>query len=398
MKKLTLLFVGLLCSTTLFSQSCLDDVWQCLRNNQAPKAKKFLEDCMAANPDNAQVWLMKANVYVNLYNADQKKITADPSYTPRYPDALLIANEAFVKALELDPKVEPKSGMLGAIGGQKLCAEPFFHMGEDANAKGDYQNAVKYFTLSAKNYELAKIANNAAAAYLQLALAYGKMNDQANYKNMLLKSIACSPTAYPACYTELYYIYQAENDTVNCGKILEKGLAAVPVEQQGDLIDAQMNYYSMTNQQDKLFELCDKMLQDNPDDVDTKVACANYLSNFKAYDKAEEILLAALAKDSTDFKLNKQMAYRYFLEATDYEDKIEAAKNAKQWSEMATLRTQEDVVAKKAHDWSDKAYQRNPNDQQNNIMLQQLKVKLRIPVPEELKAKYDSYMSKSKAE
>ena len=381
-------------STVVFSQSCLDDVWMCLRQNQAPKAKKLLEGCMAANPESAQVWLMKANVYVNLYNMDQKKISADPNYTPRYPDALLTANEAFVKALELDPKVEPKTGMLSAIGGQKLCAEPFYNMGIQAEEKGDYQNAVKYFTLAAKNYELAKVNNNAAAAYLQLALAYGKLNDQANYKHMLQKSIACAPAAYPACYTELYYIYQAENDTVNCGKILDKGFAVLPVEKQGELVEAQMNYYSMTDQKDKLMALCDTMLKRNPGDLTTVVNCANYLSNFKAYEKAEEILTEALAKDPNNFKLNSQMAYRYFMEVVDYEDRIEAAKNAKQWGEMNPLREAQKPVLQKAHDWSDKAYQINPDDRQNNIMLQQLKVKLLIPVPEDLKAKVDSYRHK----
>ena len=381
-------------STVVFSQSCLDDVWMCLRQNQAPKAKKLLEGCMAANPESAQVWLMKANVYVNLYNMDQKKISADPNYTPRYPDALLTANEAFVKALELDPKVEPKTGMLSAIGGQKLCAEPFYNMGIQAEEKGDYQNAVKYFTLAAKNYELAKVNNNAAAAYLQLALAYGKLNDQANYKHMLQKSIACAPAAYPACYTELYYIYQAENDTVNCGKILDKGFAVLPVEKQGELVEAQMNYYSMTDQKDKLMALCDTMLKRNPGDLTTVVNCANYLSNFKAYEKAEEILTEALAKDPNNFKLNSQMAYRYFMEVVDYEDRIEAAKNAKQWGEMNPLREAQKPVLQKAHDWSDKAYKINPDDRQNNIMLQQLKVKLLIPVPEDLKAKVDSYRHK----
>lgn len=394
MKKLMLAIVGLMMSTVVFSQSCLDDVWMCLRQNQAPKAKKLLEGCMAANPESAQVWLMKANVYVNLYNMDQKKISADPNYTPRYPDALLTANEAFVKALELDPKVEPKTGMLSAIGGQKLCAEPFYNMGIQAEEKGDYQNAVKYFTLAAKNYELAKVNNNAAAAYLQLALAYGKLNDQANYKHMLQKSIACAPAAYPACYTELYYIYQAENDTVNCGKILDKGFAVLPVEKQGELVEAQMNYYSMTDQKDKLMALCDTMLKRNPGDLTTVVNCANYLSNFKAYEKAEEILTEALAKDPNNFKLNSQMAYRYFMEVVDYEDRIEAAKNAKQWGEMNPLREAQKPVLQKAHDWSDKAYQINPDDRQNNIMLQQLKVKLLIPVPEDLKAKVDSYRHK----
>ena len=394
MKKLMLAIVGLMMSTVVFSQSCLDDVWMCLRQNQAPKAKKLLEGCMAANPESAQVWLMKANVYVNLYNMDQKKISADPNYTPRYPDALLTANEAFVKALELDPKVEPKPGMLSAIGGQKLCAEPFYNMGIQAEEKGDYQNAVKYFTLAAKNYELAKVNNNAAAAYLQLALAYGKLNDQANYKHMLQKSIACAPAAYPACYTELYYIYQAENDTVNCGKILDKGFAALPADKHGELVEAQMNYYSMTDQKDKLMALCDTMLKNNPGDLTTVITCANYLSNFKAYDKAEEILTEALAKDPNNFKLNSQMAYRYFMEVVDYEDRIEAAKNAKQWGEMNPLREAQKPVLQKAHDWSDKAYKINPDDRQNNIMLQQLKVKLLIPVPEDLKAKVDSYRHK----
>ena len=45
----------------------------------------------------------------------------------------------------------------------------------------------------------------------------------------------------------------------------------------------------------------------------------------------------------------------------------------------------------KAHDWSQKAYEIDPNNRQNNITLQQLKVKLLLPVPEELKAKVDSY-------
>lgn len=394
MKKLMLVIVGLMISTAVFSQSCLDDVWMCLRQNQAPKAKKLIEGCMAANPDNAQVWLMNANVYVNLYNMDQKKLSADPNYTPRYPDALLKANESFIKALELDPKVEPKTGMLGAIAGQKLCAEPFYNMGVQAEEKGDYQNAVKYFTLAAKNYELANVKNNAAAAYLQLALAYGKLNDQANYKAMLLKSIACSPAAYPACYTELYYIYEAEKDTVNCGKILERGFAAIPADRQGDLIEPQMNYYSMTGQKDKLMALCDTMLKQNPGDITTIITCANYLSNFKAYDKAEEILTEALAKNPNEFKLNSQMAYRFFMEVVDYEDRIEAAKNAKQWAEMNPLREAQKPVLQKAHDWSDKAYQINPDDRQNNIMLQQLKVKLLIPVPDDLKAKVDSYRHK----
>lgn len=390
MKKLTFLLVGLMISTTLFSQSCLDDVWQCLRNNQAPKAKKFIEECLASNPENAQVWLMKGNVYVNLYNSDQKKQQADPNYTPRYPDALMTANEAFVKALQLDPTVQPKTGMLGAIEGQKLCADPFYNMGLNYLDKKDYENSIKFLSLAAKNYELAK-SKNAAVAYYQLAVAYLNQNNQAEGKKMLEKSIAANPLLTTASYATLYDIYKSENDTVNCGKILEKAFANIPAEKHGELMDVQMDYYSMTNQSEKLFELCNQMLQAKPNDTETIINCANYLSNFKAYSKAEEILAPALEKDSKNFKLNFQMAYRYFMEVVDYEDRIDAAMKAKQYAEVNPLRTAEKEIIQKAHDWSQKAYDIDNNVQQNNIMLQQLKVKLLIPVPEDLKAKVDSY-------
>ena len=117
MKKLTLLLVALMVGSTIFAQTCIDDAWQCLRQNQAPKAKKFIENCVEAYPDNAQVWLMRGNVYINLLNSDQKKMQADPNYVPRYPEALSIANESFFKALQLDATVKPKTGMLGALDG-----------------------------------------------------------------------------------------------------------------------------------------------------------------------------------------------------------------------------------------------------------------------------------------
>ncbi len=389
MKKLMFLMIGLMMSSTLFSQSCLDDVWQCLRNNQAPKARKFIEECMAANPDNAQVWLMKGNVYVNLYNSDQKKLAADPNYTPRYPDALLTANEAFVKALELDKSVQPKTGMLGAIDGQKLCADPFYDLGAKYAAQKDYTNAIKYFSLAAKNYELAKSMKNASATYFQLAVAYLNQDNQAECKAMLLKSIHAFPTLLASSYTTLYDVYKSEKDTVNCGKILEKGIAAFPNDEE--MMKALIDYYDMTGQNEKLLALCDTMLKNNPGDLTVAANCANYLSNAKSFARAEEILTGMLASNPNDFQLNFQMAYRYFMEVVEYEDRIDAAMKAKQYAEVNPLRTAEKEIIQKAHDWSQKAYEINGNNQQNNIMLQQLKVKLLMPVPEELKAKVDSY-------
>ena len=135
-----LVLVALFVSASAFSQSCLDDVWQCLRSKQVPKAKKFMESCMAANPDNAAVWLMQANVNVQLFNYDQERLQKDKTATPRYPNALEDAYNAFVKALELDKNVQPKTGMLGAKEGQQLLAGPF-----EEKARAAAMSIYKYF-------------------------------------------------------------------------------------------------------------------------------------------------------------------------------------------------------------------------------------------------------------
>jgi predicted Zn-dependent protease len=187
----------------------------------------------------------------------------------------------------------------------------------------------------------------------------------------------------------LYDLYKSEKDTVNCGNILKKGLAAFPDNE--DLMSTQIDYYDMTGQSDKVLALCDSMLAKKPGDLTVAANCANYMSNAKYFTKAEEILTGLLAEHPNDFQLNFQMAYRYTMEVVEYEDKIDAAMKAKQYGEVNPLKTAEKEVLQKAHDWSQKAYEIDPDNRQNNITLQQLKVKLLLPVPEELKAKVDSY-------
>ena len=193
MKKWMLVLVALFVSVSAFSQSCLDDVWQCLRSKQVPKAKKFMESCMASNPESAAVWLMQANVNVQLYNYDLERQEKDPNATPRYPNALEDAYAAFVKAVELDKNVEPKTGMLGAREGQQLLAGPFEEKAKAASAKGKTDEALKYYSLAARCYELAQKKENAAAMYLQTAIVYNQMNDKANYEKMIEKCITTAP-------------------------------------------------------------------------------------------------------------------------------------------------------------------------------------------------------------
>lgn len=398
MKKLMLFVVGLMISSAAFSQSCLDDVWQCLKNNQAPKAKKFLESCMASNPDNAQVWLMKGNVYYRLAESDQIKLEADSNYTPRYPSAAWEANEAFLKAITLDKDVQPKTGMMGAELGQRACAPMIYMMGAKAANAGKTEDAVKYFTTAARNYELGKESANAAAAYLQAAIVYKGMKDLDNEKAMLAKSIK-SGSKMVACYQELYYIYRDENDTVSCANVLEQAKANLSEADQKGMADAQMNYLDFIGNTEELITLCEQVVAADPSNYEMIGIAVTYLNNSKAFTKAEEILRAALEKEPDNFDLNAQMGYRFYQEMMAYEDELQALKDKKMWNDVVALQKDgtdwsngKKAAMKNAHDWCQKAYEISSDNLDNNKRLRQLKLFLGLEVPQELNDKINARM------
>ena len=392
MKKWMLVLVALFVSVSAFSQSCLDDVWQCLRSNQTPKAKKFMESCMASNPDNAAVWLMQANVNVHLYQYDLDRQQKDPSIAARYPSALEDAYNSFVKALELDPKVEPKTGMLGAIEGQKLLAEPFYEKAAAAAAAGKVEDALKYYGLSAKCFELAKMKKNAAVVYLQTAILYNqKLNDKDNYEKMLAKCIETAPDVSEDAYVELYYLYKDKNDTVKCGEVLAKA-GKLFADKPEKLYEPEMDYYAMIGNEEKLLETCDKVIATG--DEAMIPICATYLTNAKSYAKAETILTEALAKKPNDFELLKQMGYRYAMEYYDIQDRRQAAMNARQY-ELATQLFQSPErknAMEKAHEWCERAYNVNSDNLENNRILREMKALLQLPIPQELNDKINARM------
>ena len=390
MKKWMLVLVALFVSVSAFSQSCLDDVWQCLRSKQVPKAKKFMESCMASNPDNAAVWLMQANVDVNLYTYDLDRMEKDPSVSPRYPNALEDAYLSFQKALELDPNVQPKNGMLGAREGQQLLADAFDAKGRAAAEKGKYEEALKFYGYAAKCYELSRKKHNAAAVYLNMALVYSAMKDMVNYEKMLDKVIATEPAASIGAYQELYYLNKDRKDTVKCGEILAKASKLFTDEKAAGLYEPMMDYYSMTGNIDKLMETCDKAIASGNKNLIP--ICATYLSNAKSYEKAEQLLKGALADDPNNFELLKQMGYRYALEYYDLMDQRKKAMDTRKYDEANRIYQSEERKAamQNAHDWCDKAYKVNPDNLENNLILREMKVLLGLPKDEELNAKINA--------
>lgn len=393
MKKWMLVLVTLFLSVSAFSQSCLDDVWQCLRSNQVPKAKKFMDACMSENPDNASVWLMQANVNVYQYRYDLERIEKDPNLAPRYPNAVEDAYNAFLKAVSLDKNVTAKTGMFGPKEGQQVLADPFKDMANKAKDKGKMEEALKYYGYAAKCYELSAEKINAAVMYFDMAVVYISMNDKENCTKMLEKSINIMPTLSPLAYKQLYENYEDSKDTVKCGEIIAKAQKAFGEneEQMAVLYSTMMRYYSTAGDNDKLLALCDKAIATG--DIDMIADCGTYLTNAKSYAKAEQVLRDALAKDPKNFKLLKGMGYRYAMEYYDIMDRRQKAMNSRQYEEATRIFQSEERKAamQNAHEWCEKAYEVDSDNLENNLILREMKVQLNLlPIPQELNDKINA--------
>jgi tetratricopeptide (TPR) repeat protein len=396
MKKLFVLaLMAIMAIGSAYSQS-LEDVWMNLRNKQIGKARKVMDAAMVGNEQNAQAWLMKGNTYLQVYQQDQERIKKDPAYVSRTPDAIIIANEAFYQAISLDGNIVPMTGMLGPIEGQALCADPVYTMAQKAAEAGDIENAIKYYNLAARDFKAAKSNLNAGITYYEVAQLYKHTGDKANYKTMLNEVVKLK---YPGseAYLDLYDLYKEEKDTVNCGKILKTAIKNVPEDKRADIEAAELDYFAMTGQIDKLNATCDEMAAKYEKSAPVLALIANHLVNNAQYEKAESVINKGLAIDPNNADLNFQMATRYFFEAIANQELQDQTMKSKEGSYMEraekvnALKEVQKGILQNAHTWSEKAYNLNPNDVNNNVMLQQIKVKLLLPVPEELKAKVDSY-------
>ncbi|MDR2868749.1 MAG: hypothetical protein LBV46_04325 [Bacteroidales bacterium] len=90
----------------IFAQQCVTDAWNNLMQEKVIPAKKKIDECFLAEQNNADVWLMRGNVYYFLFKWESGRMQKNSTYVRLYPDAILIADESFKKALSLNKDVQ----------------------------------------------------------------------------------------------------------------------------------------------------------------------------------------------------------------------------------------------------------------------------------------------------
>ncbi|MDR0206114.1 MAG: hypothetical protein LBI45_02500 [Bacteroidales bacterium] len=401
MKKSFLLVVLIVFSGNLLLAQrprCLDDVEYALTLlKEVPRAKKYIDECFQGNESSADVWLVRANVYIQLCEYEIERSKKESKYVIRWPQALIIANESFYRAVEINPNVKPSRGLIDSKDGQLLTAPVIHDMAAKAMDNKKYTEAVNLLNLVIRSYkaEAKKYAINLAIAYLDLSNCYKALGDEANEKK-LLQDAAKINLAIPDIYLNLYDIYLKENDTIKCGEILTQAKKVLPDSLATNVKSYELDYLSMIGDTAKLKTTAINMFEQFKDKPAVISIIINHLINIKEYQSSEKMLEEGLIISPDDVKLLQQMAYRFNCEALDFitlkDEKLK--EKPKKYIEAEAALNKANEIFETARVWTEKAYTIDPDDRDNNIMYSRILVRLNLEIPAELQEKVDSYFKR----
>jgi len=396
-KSILFLIIVLFAAQSLIAQrpECLKNVTYLLvSQDDVVAAKREMDKCFQGNESNADACLVRANVLLKYYTYELNRKKKDQNYQLKMPDAIVVANESFYKAIELKPDIKTDFGLMDPKEGQLLSADLIRNMATDAMGKKKYSEAIKLLNLVIRSYRVDPKGNAffLAYAFLDLSFCYKTMGDHVNYKKNLLDAAKLN-MAVPEIYLGLYDIYKEEKDTVKCGEILTQARKVVP-DSLSLLIKAyELGYFAMIGDTTKLKNAALKLFGQNKNNVDVITLVVEYLiEDSKEYLLAEEMIKTGLEIAPNDFTLNHQLTKRYFYEAMDFENAMNEKVKLKKYLEAKPLREKSLEILETAVVWAEKAYKINQDDQKHNLMYSQTLVRLALlPLPEELQRKIDSY-------
>jgi hypothetical protein len=355
----------------------------------------MIEECFQGNESSADIWLVRANVYIQLHEFEIEQSAKNSKYVIRWADAIITANESFYKVLELKPDIKVDPSLIDPKDGQLLSATPIHQLARKNMKNNDWEEAIRLLNIVIRSYKVApkEYAEYLGYAYVDLADCYKATGEEENYKKTLVEAAKMS-LIYPHIYLNLYDIYKHENDTVKCSEILTQAHKLLPDEI--DIKYCELDFYAMIRDTAKLKNAASNLFEQYKDSINVINNVALYLINSKEYLLAEEMLQTGLEIAPNDFDLNQLMGYRYNREALDYIDLKDAklAETPRKYKDAEAALNKSNEIFTIALIWAEKAYNINQDDRDNNVMLSRIYVRLQLPVPEELQKKVDSYYQK----
>lgn len=338
-----------------------------------------------------KTWITRGTTYLDIIqllsqpeNVLKMYKVAEAGMPPK-DECVAKADEAFVKALELD-KNDPKKPGKFKEKIYKLLADPdiqkntlkraYLIQGQDGFESKDFEKAMKAFIRSTEIGETVNYIDT--AAYFNAAVA---ANNAKNSEVAVKFYRKAADLGYEGSKTYAYMAKAMANtaDSVNIAKVLQDGIEKFPKSNQA-LIDELIDYYLRTGKTDEAMEFLDVAIKKNPTkhiyhyvkgtlfDKQGKVEEARV-----AYEKTSELKPDFYAAQFNIGVLYYNIGRNYLLEAQEIPPR--GAANQKKYDDLTS---KANVEIKKSLPYFEKAYSIAPDDLGTMQALKEVYYKLKM--------------------
>ncbi|KXK37320.1 MAG: hypothetical protein J5I52_10720 [Saprospiraceae bacterium] len=255
-----------------------------------------------ADPD---AWNAKGQIYNEIARAEMNRKVLDPSYPLTTPEAGLIAQQAFEKALSVAVK---KSQKKDALVGLKENEDHVNNIGITFFQVNDYDNAFKNFKAAIQDYEILKerqeksrlddaVARGDHYFYTAAAGYLGKYKQESYpYFLKLYEEKYPQPLVYEALFT-----LTVDKDEAKAMQYLEQGKTLNPDD--SSLLFAEINYYLRVQKLDALIGKLEAAIKKEPDNVSVYTTMGNVYDQLNQNERAQDNIAKA------DEYFDKAMSY-----------------------------------------------------------------------------------------
>ena len=302
MKQL-LLAIGILLSATAFGQKEVVSAYNANKDGDFRAAATFIEQAILVEKAaiKEKTWRYRGEIYLN--------IAADTAVYAEFPDALVIAKDSYLKAMELDTKGRYETEIKTGLGRVQVQSS---NNGISYYNQGAFDVAGNSFDLAAevaRNFEMVD-----TMAVYNAALCYEKasMTDLA-----IARYYECAEIQYqvPNVFLFISTLYRNSGDNDSALETLQKARESYPREQS--LIIEELNIYLTSGDFEKAKSNLQLAAEQDPTNEILWFSLGSVFDNLGNADEAMSAYLKAIEVKADYFDANYNLGALYFNQAVE---------------------------------------------------------------------------------
>ena len=389
MKKIVLsLLVCFLFSFTLSAQKAsATKAYNLFFDKDFVKAKEAIDLCIQDEKlvQKAQTWLYKANIYFYLANQEYDIKRENDVFKPLYPEAAEGAFDAFLKAKEMDKKVEAFDMLTPDDGLSKLYVMLLVY-GVDEMIAGKYDVAKRMLAKAVVSYEWIKPPQYPLNGELYYYYAYTleMLNDLENASVFYNKAIL-DGSNNANVYLRLIENYKKDKNQAKIKEILDAGKKSLPGNPA--LYVYEIDYYTFINDKATAQKLMDNLPASIFENSDLLVNVANFYILDTNYTKAYDLLTKANQITPNNFVILYNLGVSTYYLSEDYYQKANQLDVKGDKANALIYKTKSENFLSEAQSYFERVHQTDPQDINVMYTLRSIYARLQSPKYEEMDAK-----------